>query len=97
MSPGFVDQEFWQISGISDPVGLQSRSPVVCWQMADPEEGKQLHSHAQCLGGVAGRCTQLECPPDHLHLHLRSQTDCMAADSTHGDHSRNEEEKGSGS
>ena len=61
---------------------------MVCWQMADLEEAKQLHLHAQCLGGVAARCTQLGCPQTTYTYAWWSQTDCMAADSTHGITSR---------
>lgn len=64
---------------------------MVCWQVADLEEAKQLHLHAQCLGGVAGRCTQLGCPQTTYTYTWWSQTDCMAADSTHGDHFKKKE------
>ena len=64
---------------------------VVCWQMADLEEARQLHLHAQCPGGVAGRCTQLECPQTTGTYTWWSLTDCMAADSTHGDHFKKKE------
>lgn len=66
---------------------------VVCWQMADLEEGKQLHLYAQCLGGVAGRCTQLECPQTTYTYPWWSQTDCMAADPPMGITSRKRKKK----